>query len=322
MISFYEKREEIIKIINNGFDIELIAFEFDIPIEKLQEYKNRLELRKFAKKSVGSKRINVAIKKLTEFVQENDDSLVERTMLLKLKAYLNSTKLSEEEVQKIEEERKQQGLFDNIDTILEELDIQIPVKKSKNIKNKKKQNTDEVVKADIKKEISKELSKEEHDFQEERNNSENDIKTHYEKLIEKYKEEIGSIKENQNGMNNILELEKRNLLAFAYFKAGKTEEAKEELNALIKEKCSYVAYRQMVYLEKVQGNFEQAKLVAYKALKDFPNSREIREQLISIAELENNKVEVIRRLKEIGKLYPENDKVNKRLRELGCIDER
>lgn len=37
--------EEIIRLIYNGFDLELLSFELDIPIEKLQEYKKRLELR-------------------------------------------------------------------------------------------------------------------------------------------------------------------------------------------------------------------------------------------------------------------------------------
>lgn len=30
---------EIIRLIHNGFDLELLSFELDVPIEQLQEYK-------------------------------------------------------------------------------------------------------------------------------------------------------------------------------------------------------------------------------------------------------------------------------------------
>lgn len=35
--------EEIKKLIKNGFDLELISFEFDIPIEEIRKYKSELE---------------------------------------------------------------------------------------------------------------------------------------------------------------------------------------------------------------------------------------------------------------------------------------
>ena len=44
--------EEIIKLINKGFDIELIAFELDIPIERIKQYELEAEKRKNQAKGV------------------------------------------------------------------------------------------------------------------------------------------------------------------------------------------------------------------------------------------------------------------------------
>lgn len=65
-------------------------------------------------------------------------------------------------------------------------------------------------------------------------------KQDYEKLINKYKKEIALEKSTK----------KRNLLAFAYFKAGKIEEARDELEKLINENNNYISYRQLIHIEK------------------------------------------------------------------------
>ena len=130
---------EIIRLIHNGFDLELLSFELDVPIEQLQEYKKRLELRQFAKKSIKNNKI-VAEK------------------------------------------------------------------------------------------------------QQEEENSEETTKLNYEETIKKYKAEIASNPQNSQ--------EKRNLLAFAYFRDGRIDEARDELRALVKETSNYMAYRQLIHIEK------------------------------------------------------------------------
>lgn len=284
--------EEIIRLIHKGFDLELLSFELDVPIEQLEEDKKRLELRQFAKESINNGRIAEAVDRLNDFIKNTDNSIIEKTMLLKLESYANRTNISEENLQKIEEERKRLGLFSNIDKVLEELQVQIPKRKRSNIRKKEKQN------------IGEQPSQEEYveEVQEET------VKPDYEEIINRYKTEIDSNSQNIQ--------EKRNLLAFAYFKAGKIDEAKDELMTLIEETNSYMAYRQLVHIEKTEGNFEEAKLWAYEALDKFPNSIEIREQLISIARIEKDDQEIIKQLKDIINIEPESKKNKKRLQSM------
>ena len=284
--------EEIIRLIHKGFDLELLSFELDVPIEQLQEYKKRLELRQFAKESIKNGRMAEAVDRLNDFIKNSDNSIIEKTMLLKLEAYANRTNISEENLQKIEEERKRLGLFSNIDKVLEELQVQIPKRKRSNIRKKEKQN------------IGEQPSKEEYveEVQEET------VKPDYEEIINRYKTEIESNSQNTQ--------EKRNLLAFAYFRAGRIDEARDELMMLIEETSSYMAYRQLVHIEKTEGNFEDAKLWAYEALDKFPNSIGIREQLISIARIEKDDQEIIKQLKDIISIEPESEKNKKRLQSM------
>ena len=291
--------EEIIRLIHNGFDLELLSFELDIPIEQLQEYKKRLELRQFAKESIKSSKIAEAIDKLNVFIESTDSNIIERTMLLKLKAYANRTNVDEEDLQEIEEERKKLGFLNSIDEVLDELKVQIPKRKSSNIRKKEQQNI---------KEQPREEEQPEEEIKEEV------IKPNYEETINRYKTEIASNPQKAQG--------KRNLLAFAYFRAGRIDEAKDELMALAEETSSYIAYRQLVHIEKAEGNFEDAKLWAYEAIDKFPNSIEIREQLISIARAEKDDQEIIRQLKDIIDISPENERNNKRLQSIMEKEER
>ena len=284
--------EEIIRLIHKGFDLELLSFELDVPIEQLQEYKKRLELRQFAKESIKNGRMAEAVDRLNDFIKNSNNSIIEKTMLLKLEAYANRTNISEENLQKIEEERKRLGLFSNIDEVLEELQVQIPKRKSSNIRKKERQNIKE---QPIQEEYEEEVQEE-------------TVKPDYEEIINRYKTEIDSNSQNTQ--------EKRNLLAFAYFRAGRIDEARDELMTLIEETNSYMAYRQLVHIEKVEGNFEDAKLWAYEALDKFPNSIEIREQLISIARIEKDDQEIIKQLKDIISIEPESEKNKKRLQSM------
>ena len=289
--------EEIIRLIHKGFDLELLSFELDVPIEQLQEYKKRLELRQFAKESIKNGRIAEAVDRLNDFIKNTDNSIIEKTILLKLEAYVNRTNISEENLQKIEEERKRLGLFSNIDEVLEELQVQIPKRKSSNIRKKERQNIKE-----------QPIQEEYEEVQEET------VKPDYEEIINRYKTEIDSNLQNTQ--------EKRNLLAFAYFRAGRIDEARDELMTLIEETGSHMAYRQLVHIEKTEGNFEDAKLWAYEALDKFPNSIGIREQLISIAKMENDDKEIIKQLKDIIRIEPENEKHKKRLQTVKNHEER
>lgn len=291
--------EEIIRLIYNGFDIELLSFELDIPIEKLQEYKKRLELRQFAKESIKNGKITEAIDKLNNFIETTDSNIIEKTILLKLRAFSNKTIVNKEDLLEIENERKKLGFSSGIDEVLEELNVQIPKRKSSNIRKKEKQN------------IKEPITEEE---QYENEVHEEYVKPDYEETINRYKTEI--IANPQKAQ------EKRNLLAFAYFRSGKIDKAREELIALAEETSSYMAYRQLVHIEKKIGNLEDAKLWAYEALDKFSNSIEIREQLISIAKEERNEQEVIKQLRDIIEINPKNEKNKNRLKTIIDREER
>lgn len=136
----------------------------------------------------------------------------------------------------------------------------------------------------------------------------------YEVTIRQYKEEIA--RNPQHSLN------KRNLLAFAYFKSGKIEEARDELMSLVEEYGSYMAYRQLVYLEKCQGNYEDAKLWATACLEQFPSDINIRYQLISVAIEEHNDEEAIKQLRAILKISPESKKGKEMLETFSAREDR
>ena len=285
--------EEIIRLINNGFDLELLSFELDISIEKLQEYKERLELRRFAKESIENGKVAEAIDKLNDFIETTDNNSIERAILLKLNSYINRITVNKEDLLEIEEERKRLGFSSSIDKILEELNVQIPKRKSSNIRKKEQQN--------IKKQPIKEVKQK-------------NIKPDYEETINRYKSEIVANPQKAQG--------KKNLLAFAYFKSGRISEAIEELEKLIEETGNYTAYRQLVHIEKNMKTLDDAKLWAYEALDKFPDSIEIREQLIAIAKEEKDEQEIIKQLKDIISINPELERNKKELQSIMNKEER
>ncbi len=278
--------EEIISLIHNGFDIDLLAFELDIPIEQLKKYEEQLKLRKFAKESVKNGNIQFAIEKLNNFIDSTDNNIVERVMLLKLKAYADGTSIAKEDLQQIELAKKEIGFSRDIDEILNELQVQIPRKKGSNIRKKTNQEPSVKQKNDIV--IEEETDEEEIEMPD------------YGEVINKYKREIEK-KPNQS-------LTERNLLAFTYFKSGRIDEARNELSSIIEQFNSYMAYRQIIHLEKEEENLDDAKLWAYEAIEKFPNSIAIREQLISIAREENDNKEIIKLLREINDIDSNNKK--------------
>lgn len=238
-----------------GFDLELISFELDVPIEQLYECEKRLNLRQFTKDSIKNNNIAEAIDKLNVFINSTDNNIIERTMLLKLQAYTDKTTVNEEDLKHLDEEAKKLGLPNSIDNVLANLKLQIPRRKNSNMRKKSKQTINEQA-------IEEEQPEE-------------PVKPDYEKMISKYKSEIAFNPQNSQ--------RKRNLLAFSYFRSGQIDEARNELISLLGETTDYMAYRQLVHIEKKEENFEDAKLWAYEALDKFPDSIDIRKQLISIA---------------------------------------
>lgn len=314
--------EEIIRLINKGFDIESISFELGIPIDQLQEYEKRLNLRKSAKESISNGKISEAIANLKEFIKNSEDNIIEKAILLKLSAYINKTVVDEEQIRQLDEERKKLGLLGSIDDILNELGVQIPRRKSSNTKKAKNKNTkiqqvennqnqEEPKKCKEEKENQEEQEKnketnEEEKIEKSENKKEKTKKTKYEMMINRYKSEIASNPQRSH--------EKRRLLSYVYFKAGKIDEAIEELELLIKQAGSPIAYLQLIYTQKKVGNFEDAKLWAYEALDKFPKNIEFREQLISIAKTENDEGELVEQLKQLIAIDPDNENAKKMLK--------
>lgn len=295
------KVEQIIGLINKGFDLDLISFELDIPIDELEKCKRRLELRQFASTSIKNGTIQEAIDKLKSFIESEENNIVEKMILLKLNAYASKTSVNEEELQNLEYESKQLGFLKDIDEILEKLKIQIPKRKGSSIKRKDaKDKKIQIIESQLD-ESNQERDKE-------------TIQTDYEETINKYKSEI--VANPQDSQN------KRNLLAFAYYKAGKVDEARNELMSIIKQKNSFIAYRQLIHIEKEQGNLDDAKLWSYEALDKFPDKIQIRELLISIAEVENDQDEIIKQLNAIIELNPENERYKKKLQSIYNNQER
>lgn len=287
------EEEEIIGLLNNGFSTQLLSFELKLPIEEIEICKRRLELRKNAKASIQNGSIPFSIKKLEDFVRNSESNLVEQAIVLKLVAYADKTSVDEIELQRLNEEFKKQGDNRSIDEILDDLQVQIPKRKNS---NKRKKGTSEVKKSE-EEEIPNDTV------------AEYEAPRDYNEIIEKYKRKIES--NPQKSQNT------RNLLAFAYFKSGRIDEARDELMGLIDESNSYLAYRQLIHLETNQGNYEDAKLWAYEVLDRFPESIEIREQLILIARRERKPEDVITILKDILQISPTSDRHKERLEKIG-----
>lgn len=101
-------------------------------------------------------------------------------------------------------------------------------------------------------------------------------------------------------------LNKRNLLAYTYFRAGQIDKARDELLSIIQETDSCTAWKQLIHLEKSQGKLDDAQDYANYCISKYPESITVREQLISIAKAKGQKYEVVAQLKEIINMYPES----------------
>lgn len=180
----------------------------------------------------------------------------------------------------------------DIELLAFELDI--PIEHLKDIKKSQKKEKREAMK--------KRLTSEKYD---EGIVKDEKTRAYYKEIINKYKEEIASNPQDFQ--------EKRNFIAFAYLKLGKIDEARAELVKLIEETDSFMAYRQLIYIEKLEGNIKGAKSWAYIAIDKFPNDVEVRKQLISIAKLENDNKEINNQLRNIDRINLQSMKNIERL---------
>lgn len=135
-------------------------------------------------------------------------------------------------------------------------------------------------------EVYKDLEKEKEIIQKDQEIIYNDeIKKENE--FSKYSDFIDSYDKNIN-YNNTSELNKLNLLAFAYFKINDFENSRNVLTNLIEVQGSFTAYRQLIHLEETVENLDDAKLWAYGAIEMFPNEICFRKEMIKICRLDND----------------------------------
>lgn len=99
------EEEEIIGLINNGIDLELLSFELGIPIDQINEYNKQLQIRRFIKQSIDTGKEKEAIKKLEDYINSSENCIVEKMLLIKLKAYCDKRNVSDDELKQIEEDK-------------------------------------------------------------------------------------------------------------------------------------------------------------------------------------------------------------------------
>lgn len=291
--------EDMINLLYQGFDIELISFEFEIPIEELEKCQIQLDIRKSVKKALSEGRVEEAVNTLTEFINNEDYNIVERLMLQQITAFRDKNNIDNSQLEKLRQEATEIGFKEDLNNILEKLEIKIPKvelikkdEKKKRKKNKGKKHQEQELAPE------KEQEKPIEEPSETKKNNPN-----YEQVIENYKKRIAE------GPKDIINL--RNLLAYAYYCAGKNELAKEVLLDNMTESGSFKAYQLMILIEKSEGNFDDAKGWAKDALEKFPNSIQIRKQLILIAREEGKPQEILRLAKEILSIDSNNEESKK-----------
>ncbi len=103
-------------------------------------------------------------------------------------------------------------------------------------------------------------------------------------------------------------INQKNIFAFTLFKSGRIDEARDYLMELIDTSKSYTAYRQLIHLEKSEGNYEDAKLWALDADEQFPNNLGIKEVQFRIAREEKDVEDMIALAKQIRGLSPDAKK--------------
>lgn len=239
------KNKELKGLIKKGYDLELISYEFDVPIEELQEMSEQIQIEKDNKKRMRREKKNQKPKKeeiKTEFEDEMPSEEVSNTRTC-------------EDYKKLIERYKIE-----IDKHLEELKEDATIRRI-------------------------------------------------------------SSTEKQMILTKLAN--KRNLLAYAYYNAGLIEESRKELLSLINKESNHTAYRQIIHLEKAQGNIDDAKIWAYEGIEMFPKDIKLRKQLALIAREEHNKEEENEQLRAIEEIIQaETGNINYTIREKIQDDDR
>lgn len=124
-----KEQEEIKYLIKSGFDLELIAYELDIPLQQIKEYKKQLEENKLQQ---GTK--NIKVRTAQSIIDEKNvevDSKLDRMRERYLSLYEREAKPSVKKIKKISEEEKQY-----IDSIT--LEIEYTINQMKDSSNNEK----------------------------------------------------------------------------------------------------------------------------------------------------------------------------------------
>lgn len=254
-------REQIIKLLEMGFDAELISFELEIPTEDIEECRKQLE----------------PMNNDAEQEKESNDE---------------ATKIDYDEIinkykEQIQREQEQLQLRTFARNSLLDGNVQEAIKKLRNFVNQSEENVVE----------SLMLQK-------------------LETLSKGHVVKINDLQDIEASKNRINIQRTLNLLAFAYFKSGKINEAREKLQKIIDEYGDYNAYRQLIHIEKTQGNNEDYELWLYECLDKFPRDIWTRKQLLSIAKQKGDKKEQIKLLKEILDINPINEEAKIELEDM------
>ena len=117
-------------------------------------------------------------------------------------------------------------------------------------------------------------------------------------------EEISVLRQRANSGT----MNQKNIFAFTLFKSGRIDEAREYLMDLIDSSKSYIAFRQLIHLEKSEGNLEDAKIWLLEADEQFPNNLGIKEVAFRIAREEGDIEEMLKVAKDIRGLSPDAKK--------------
>lgn len=219
------KEKELRQLIKNGFNLELIAYEFNVPMEQLQEINEQIQRERDNRRSKRKKKSQEIKTEENEMESENEDEI----QLVEM-----STSRTDEYYKKLIEKYKKE-----IDKYQEELEEDLTKKR------------------------------------------------------------ISSV-EKQMILTKLAN--KRNLLAYAYYNAGLIDKSRKELLSLINKESNHTAFRQIIHLEKAQGNIDDAKIWAYEGIERFPKDIKLRKQLALIAREEHNKEEEKEQLKAIDEI--------------------
>ena len=142
----YNEAEEIKKLIESGFDLELISFEFDIPIEKIKQYKLELETNK---KSNSVK--TYSAREIIDKENKHAHSKMQQMRTRYKKIYLKNNNVEAKPTKELSAQEIE--LINSVITKIEKI-----VEKMKNLSKNEKRNEANVILTELKKIASYQLT--------------------------------------------------------------------------------------------------------------------------------------------------------------------